>query len=58
MNSNIIDFQNKKIEELTKDNAILFNRNLQLATWILEVCDEDCPKEYKEAVAENVSRNY
>ena len=46
----LIEFKNAQISALQKEVYDLQVKNLQLATWVYELADEDTPKEYKENV--------
>ena len=46
----LVDFKEKKIESLQEENLKLKNKLSKLETFIIELTDEDCPKEYKQIV--------
>lgn len=46
----LVDFKEKKIESLQRENLELNNKLSKLETFIIELTDEDCPKEYKQIV--------
>lgn len=46
----LIDFKEKKIESLQRENLELKSKLSKLETFIIELTDEDCPKEYKQIV--------
>ena len=46
----LVDFKEKKIESLQKENLELKSKLSKLETFIIELTDEDCPKEYKQIV--------
>lgn len=46
----LVDFKEKKIDSLQKENLKLKNKLSKLETFIIELTDEDCPKEYKQIV--------
>jgi hypothetical protein len=48
--NDLITFKNAQIAQLQSRVSELEIDNIQLSTWIFEVCDEDCPKEYREQV--------
>jgi len=48
--NDLITFKNAQIDRLQSKVAELERNNTQLCTWLFEVCDEDCPKEYREQV--------
>jgi cell division protein FtsB len=48
--SDLITFKNAQIKALQKEVYDLQVKNLQLATWVYELADEDTPKEYKREV--------
>tara|TARA_E500000318_G_scaffold71476_1_gene66176 strand:+ start:964 stop:1176 length:213 start_codon:yes stop_codon:yes gene_type:complete len=46
----LVDFKEKKIESLQRENLELKSKLSKLETFIIELTDEDCPKEYKQIV--------
>ena len=46
----LVDFKEKKIESLQKENLELKTKLSKLETFIIELTDEDCPNEYKQIV--------
>jgi hypothetical protein len=50
----LFDLKNKQISELQEKLCIAQNRITQLETYIFELCDNDCPKEYKNVVKQEV----
>lgn len=54
----LIEFKNNRIESLQKEVAKLNELNYQYATWLLELCDEDCPKSYRDVIKQEVIDNY
>ena len=56
--NDLITFKNAQIEQLQKKVSELEAYNTQLATWVFEVCDKDCPKEYREQVRLEVTKEY
>ena len=56
--NDLIVFKNAQIERLQKKVAELEKEKTQLCTWIFEVCDEDCPEEYKQVVREESNKLY
>ena len=46
----LVDFKEKKIDCLQKENLKLKTKLSKLETFIIELTDEDCPKEYKQIV--------
>ena len=50
----LFDLKNRQISELQEKLCIAQNRITQLETYIFELCDKDCPKEYKNVVKREV----
>jgi uncharacterized protein YutD len=50
----LFDLKNRQINELQEKLYIAQNRITQLETYIFELCDNDCPKEYKHVVKQEV----
>ena len=50
----LFDLKNRQISELQEKLSISQNRITQLETYIFELCDNDCPKEYKHVVKQEV----
>lgn len=46
----LVDFKEKKIDSLQKENLKLKTKLSKLETFIIELTDEDCPKEYKQII--------
>ena len=46
----LIEFKNAQIGALQQELAKSRERNIQLETWVFELCDRDCPDEYKEVI--------
>ena len=51
-------YKNAQIERLQARVLELEVDKTQLCTWLFEVCDEDCPKEYREVVREEMNKMY
>ena len=50
----LFDLKNRQISELQEKLYIAQNRITQLETYIFELCDNGCPKEYKHVVKQEV----
>jgi len=50
----LFDLKNRQINELQERLYIAQNRITQLETYIFELCDDSCPKEYKHVVKQEV----
>ena len=46
----LVEFKNAQISSLQRELAKSRERNIQLETWVFELCDRDCPDEYKEVI--------
>lgn len=46
----LIDFKNQQIQALQDSNAEKEARIAILETWIFELTDDKCPKEYKQVI--------
>jgi hypothetical protein len=46
----LVEFKNAQIGALQQELAKSRERNIQLETWVFELCDRDCPDEYKEVI--------
>ena len=46
----LIEFKNAQISSLQKELAKSRERNIQLETWVFELCDTSTPDEYKEVI--------
>ena len=46
----LVDFKEKKIDSLQKENLKLKTKLSKLEPFIIELTDEDCPKEYKQII--------
>ena len=46
----LVEFKNAQISSLQKELTKSRERNIQLETWVFELCDRDCPDEYKEVI--------
>ena len=56
--SELTRFQEQRIEALHNNVCELQNRIDQLKTFIIELTDSDCPKEYKNVVLSEITNNY
>ena len=54
----LLTFKNHQIKALQDEVTRLKEHNIQLSTWVFEVCDEDCPKEYRELVRTEVTKEF
>jgi uncharacterized protein YutD len=50
----LFDLKNRQINDLQERLCASQNRITQLETYIFELCDKDCPKEYKHVVKQEV----
>jgi hypothetical protein len=53
----VIDFQNARITALMNEVDRLKRREQELSQYILELCDSDCPTEYKRVVKKEILTN-
>ena len=53
----LIVLKNNQIEELQAKLCESNNKIAQLETYIFELCDEDCPKAYKEVIKQEVFKH-
>jgi hypothetical protein len=51
---NLMSFKEARIEALLNELNKKNKRIQQLETFIFELCDDDCPKEYKHVVQQEV----
>jgi hypothetical protein len=56
--SELTRFQEQRIEALHNNVCELQSRIDQLKTFIIELTDSDCPKEYKNVVLSEITNNY
>jgi len=56
--SELTRFQEQRIEALHNNVCELQNKIDQLKTFIIELTDSDCPKEYKNVVLSEITNNY
>lgn len=54
MSHNLLSYKEARIEALLQRNKELELENEKLTTYIFELCDKDCPKEYKQIVQSDV----
>lgn len=54
MSNNLLTYKEARIESLLNENKRLVLENEKLTTYIFELCDNDCPKEYKQVVQSDV----
>ena len=52
------DFKNTQIEALQKETASLREKNIQLGTWVFELCLDDTPEEYKNIIKQEFTKLY
>ena len=50
----IMSWKDAHIEALQKNKSELEAENQQLVSWIFELCDPDCPDDYKRVIAAEV----
>jgi hypothetical protein len=50
----LLDFKQQRIEALLEQIKKLELENEKLSTYIFELCDKDCPKEYKKVIIKDV----
>jgi uncharacterized protein YutD len=53
----LFDLKNRQIDELQEKLCVAQNRIIQLETYIFELCDNDCPKDYKHVVKQVVFKS-
>jgi hypothetical protein len=46
----LVEFKNAQISALQKELTLSKERNIQLETWVFELCDTSTPDEYKEVI--------
>lgn len=51
---NLMSFKEARIDALLRELAKKNQRIQQLETYIFELCDKDCPNEYKHVVQQEV----
>jgi hypothetical protein len=56
--SELTRFQEQRIEALHNNVCELQNKIDQLKTFIIELTDSDCPKEYKNVILSEITNNY
>jgi cell division septum initiation protein DivIVA len=54
MSYNLLTYKEARIEALLQRNKELELENEKLTTFIFELCDKDCPEEYKKIVQSDV----
>jgi hypothetical protein len=50
----LIDYLEKRIEALERNNKILRDNELVLTTYIYELLDKDLPEQYKDVIRQEV----
>jgi hypothetical protein len=50
----VVDFQNARITALMNEVYRLRRREQELSQYILELCDVDCPREYKRIIKKEI----
>ena len=53
----VIDFQNARITALMNEVDRLKRIEQELSQYILELCDVDCPREYKRIIKKEILTN-
>ena len=53
----VIDFQNARITALMNEVDRLKRIEQELSQYILELCDVDCPREYKRVIKKEILTN-
>lgn len=54
----LLTFKNNQIKALQDEVARLNERNVQLSTWVFELCDDETPREYKDQVLLDVTNKF
>jgi hypothetical protein len=54
MSYNLLSYKEARIEALLQRNKELELENEKLTTYIFELCDIECPEEYKQVVQSDV----
>lgn len=54
MSHDLLSYKEARIESLLKELQKLQLENEKLATYVYELCDNDCPDEYKKIVKQDV----
>jgi len=54
MSNNLLSYKEARIEALLQRNKELELENERLATYIFELCDVNCPEDYKRVVQSDV----
>lgn len=54
MSHNLLTYKEARIEALLQNKKELELENERLTTYIFELCDKDCPEEYKKVVLSDV----
>ena len=54
MSYDLLNYKEARIEALLRRVNELELQNEKLTTYIFELCDKDCPKEYKQVVQSDV----
>lgn len=54
MSNNLISYKEARIEALLRKVEELEVKNEKLTTYIFELCDKDCPEDYKRVVQRDV----
>ena len=54
MSHNLLSYKEARIEALLQRNKELELENEKLTTYIFELCDVECPEEYKQVVQSDV----
>ena len=54
MSYDLLSYKEARIEALLRRLNVLELENEKLTTYIFELCDKDCPKEYKKVLQNDV----
>ncbi len=54
MSYDLLQFKEQRIKALIENKTVLEQRIQELETYIYELCDKDCPLEYKKIVQQDV----
>jgi FtsZ-binding cell division protein ZapB len=54
----LVDFKNAQITALQQEVAELREKNIQLGTWVFELCMDETPEQYKEVIKTEFNKYY
>lgn len=54
----LVEFKNAQISALQKEVSDLKEKNIQLGTWVFELCLPETPAEYKEVIIKEFNKYY